>query len=503
MIGGDGTHPDKGLAIAATANVAALYDIDTGDLVKTVTIADRIVSVEEESPGDPCIRVNGSSGTHYYFDWYEKPYHSLNFMSGGMEDCIFFGGSAAASGENEFIVIQDGSARFLQGGNGDKDWSLFDCRTPDHYLIDYSMSGTTLILLDESMQLYGYDLTTGKDLWQSKINNAAGGSFLGLTSDGADLFLMAVDDPNRFYRVSVKDGGTEEVSLIESGEISESGEVSGAELWVAALENPIVSGSHIFYKVSDYNTESTFWNRFSMDDGSITHIKMPYFDPTADDSQAFFEADGQKGVILKNNIKYEVDFEKRTAVLSSGSFPIPDRSAYQDGKGRLAIWNSAEKTIYVYESDGKKSWTTTDIPGQVTELFFEGNDLYVTTENGRLYRYKADHGHFYGMLEMNFVADDEIEIIKTSGGQAVILSGYGELMTVDLANWEVTAMAKDVIGFCEDTRQIICVGDVNNDGKIELGACPYYTPGELIEKGKRFVGDRVMSDEDKSLYGLE
>ena len=504
VIGGGSNHTDRELAVAATANVAALYDINTGDPVKTVTLADQIVSVEEESPGDTCIRVNGSSGTHYYFDWYEKPYHSMNFMSGGMEDSIFFGDSAAASGENEFVVIQDGSARLLQGGNGDEDWSPFDCRNPDNYWIDYAMSGTTLILLDESMQLYGYDLATGTDLWQSKINGVNGGSFLGRTSDGAYLFLMTNDYPNRFFKVSVKDGGTEAVSLTESGESSDGGEISDAELWTDALEHPIVSGSYIFYEVSDHYTDSALWNRYSMDDGSITHIKMPdSYDRWSDDSQAFFDADGQKGVILKNDIGYKIDFEKGTVSLFSASFPISDRGAYQDGNGRFAIWNSAEKTVYVYEADGTTAWTTTDIPGQVSEMLFEGGDLYVTTENERLYRYKADNGYFYGMLEMNFIADGNIEIIKTSGGQAVISSGYGELMTVDLANWEVTAQAKDIIAYSEATRQIICASDVNGDGKPELGACPYYSPRELIEKGKRFVGDRVMSDENKSLYGLE
>ena len=156
----------------------------------------------------------------------------------------------------------------------------------------------------------------------------------------------------------------------------------------------------------------------------------------------------------------------------------------------------------MYEADGTAAWTITDISGQVSELLFEGDDLYVTTSNGWIYRYRADNGRFCGMLELDFVADDQIEIIRTGNEQAVISSGYGELKMVDLANWEVTAEAKDILVFSKATGQVVGV-EWNSDGKFRLGACPYYSPEELIEKGKRFVGDRVMSDEDKNLYGLE
>ena len=94
---------------------------------------------------------------------------------------------------------------------------------------------------------------------------------------------------------------------------------------------------------------------------------------------------------------------------------------------------------------------------------------------------------------------------NVNDGNMVINSGAGDLLMVDLDSWTATARADNVLFYTADTRQIISQGNVNKSGDNEttLGACPYYSPQELIEKGRKFVGDHTLSEIEKAAYGLE
>ena len=501
---GDETRPDREFAVAATSNVIALYDLDSGSPVKTVTFSDRIVSVEPPLSGENLIRVNGYSGTQYYFTYFNKTYNAMQFMAEGMDDADFFKGKRTASGHTQFIVRQGNTIRLFKGGQGDEDWTPFDCTAPEGTIYEAMQCGKIMIILDSESNLYAYRLPEGTDLWQTKLEGA--NYYLkvyGSSSDHKRVYMRTNVEENSLYRISAEDGTYELVSMIESDGFT------GAGRWHFDSGNVITAGNYIFFRATNYDTESSFWFRFSLDDESITHLKMPYYidsDESTSTSPYMFSSDGSRGVVIENGAGYLINFDRAAVTQCKDPFPAVSLGAFQDDGGGFAIWNEEERKTYVYAADGSVNFVIEDIPEEISWLHFYEDHLYLATQTRNLYRYDLHNAARSGVIEMPFSMQSSYGGLENvNDGNMVINSGAGDLLMVDLDSWTATARADNVLFYTADTRQIISQGNVNKSGDNEttLGACPYYSPQELIEKGRKFVGDHTLSEIEKAAYGLE
>ena len=91
--------------------------------------------------------------------------------------------------------------------------------------------------------------------------------------------------------------------------------------------------------------------------------------------------------------------------------------------------------------------------------------------------------------------------IETGDGSLIIDTGANELLMLDPENWAITGEANGTYGYCKETDQIISAAA--DGSKPVLGACPYYSPQQLIEKGRKLAGDHQLTEDQKARYGLE
>jgi len=239
---------------------------------------------------------------------------------------------------------------------------------------------------------------------------------------------------------------------------------------------------------------------------------MPYYADSEDDDESahIFTEDGSKGIVVLSGAGYRLDFENGEVTTLDGTFPEVSKGALQDDGGMFAFWNSEDRILRVYTGDGKPAWTISDLTDEfVGNIWFYEGDLFVSTENNGLYRYRARDGKPYAPLKTNLTIWNNSKGIFDDGGSLIIESGSVmrksascDVLMVDLENWAVSGEAHDVLGYCEGTRQIVSVADEGSENAA-LGACPYYSAGDLIEKGRRFVGEHELTEEEKARYGLD
>lgn len=499
---GDETHPDRELAAAATSNVIALYDPDTGETVRQFVLPEEIVSVDPQIPGDNVIRINCRNGTQYSFRYYNDYFLAMNFLPEGMDDAGYYSGSESALKENCFVIRQGETIRVFRGETGDEEWQPFDCTNPKQ-INDSRICGTTLAVLDNDNHLYAYDLKTGTDLWQadlSTIEIEGPYSIRGVSEKNTYLFLRGNSSPY-YIRVTLADGTCEAVSILDHENLT------GAGQWAFDDHYGTVSGNYIFYRASNYDRKRSFWFRYSMEDGSLTHVGMPYYTDSSktDKSAHVFTEDGTKGMITEKGIGYLADFEKGTMTQYEDPFPDATNGAVSaDGK-MFAFWGNEERILRVYSSDGKKIWEVSDLTEEyIDRIWFDRGDLFAAAESKNLYRYRAQDGTPYSVLTTSFMinpaASGSRGFIDAGSGNLIIDCGSGELLMLDPDNWAVTGEAAGTLGYCEETGQIISAAA----GTLEpiLGACPCYSPQQLIEKGRRYAGNHSLTDEQRARYGL-
>ena len=497
---GDASHPDRELAVAATSNRLAMYDIDTGEAVKEVNLTDWIVSVEPQDPSDNQIRVNGYDGTQYLFTYFDDYHNGIRFMSGGMDYAIFVRGKDAASGESQFIIRQDDTIRLFKGGEGDTDWTSFDITFPKGTIYTCLFCGTTLVLIDSEKHVYAYDLSTGTDLWQTEMDDSDDYTYAGDSGESGYIYFECGSSEDRMLRMSAADGSCEIVPVTTSSDFT------GAGRWYYDPHiNWINIGSFFFYRAANYDTHSSFWFRYSMIDGSLVHIKMPYYIDNYGSYETdpyLFAEDGSWGIIVENDAGYLVDFEKKTVTQYSDPFPGVSLGACQSGGNMFAIWDDTDKTLHVYGGDGKEAWKISDLTQQKLSMMrFYNGDLYVAAEDNFLYRFRASDGKPYGMIESPSRLYPESRFIDVGNDTLVIDTNNGSLLVIDLPGWTLTGDANSILLFCGETKQVIDIADRNTDHPT-LGACPFYTPQDLIDKGNRFVGDHTLTEAEKTKYGL-
>ena len=503
---GDAEHPAREVVLAAVSNKVCLFDAADGTKFKDITLSDWVVSVDKQGTFEPYARVNGSSGTQYYFDSFSEGYDGMTYIDGEVETTFFYHAKKAFDGVSQFVVLQGHTLRIFKAEQGDNEFAFFGFEAPEGTIIHRHILGSRLVLMNGDNKIYIYDMENEEKLHEIELKSENHYSYIGSPTDQSCFYMTTSDDiyHRNLLRVDMKEGTCETVDITKTDFLSGNGK------WKFDCTNRVVSGDYIFYRVSNYNSMTSYWFRYSMKDGSVAMLELPYYEDLSKSTsvvpKCMFAEDGSKGILYFDNALYLADFGSGSVTAIDAGIPGVTTSTRRETDGMFACYyqgsqeGGSRKELHVYDAGGKTLWQIDNLPEAVTAMRFYNDILVVATDNYRIYAYDARSGAKKGVVEIGrLLYHTGIQIYDGTGGDLIIDSGSGYLYMINYEHWALTGAVSEAVGYCPALKRII-----GNTGSSDnkYGYCRYYSVEDLVEKGKAFVGEQTMSEADLATYGL-
>ena len=360
--------------------------------------------------------------------------------------------------------------------------------------------------MNSDNKIYIYDMENEKKLHEIELDSENHYSYICSDADQSCFYMTTSEDIyNRsLLRVDLGEGTCETV------DVSKADFLSGEGKWDFDCSNRAVSGDYIFYRVSNFNSMTSYWFRYSMKDGSMAYLALPYYEDLGKSSsvvpKCMFAEDGSKGVLYFDNAMYLADFGSGTVTPIDAGIPGVTYSTRRESDGMFACYyqgsqeGDSRKELHVYDAEGRSVWQIDNLPEAVTAMRFYKDVLVVATDNSRLYAYDARSGAKKGVVEIGKqLYHTGIQIYDGTGGDLIIDSGSGYIYMINYEHWALTGAINEAVGYCPALKRIIgSTGSTDN----KYGYCRYYSVDDLVEKGKAFVGEQTMSEADMATYGL-
>lgn len=502
---GDAEHPAREVVLAAVSNKIVLFDAADGTKIKDITLSDWVVSADKQGAFEPYARVNGASGTQYYFDSFSEGYSGMSYIDGEVDTTFFYHAKETFDGVSQFLVLQGNTIRIFKAEQGDNEFAFFGFEAPEGTIIHQYILGSRLVLMNDDNKIYIYDMENEKKLHEIELESENHYSYICSTTDQSCFYMTTSEDiyNRNLLRVDLEEGTCETV------DISRTDFLTGNGKWNFDCSNRVVSGDYIFYRVSNYNSMTSYWFRYSMKDESVTYLALPYYEDLSKSSsvvpKCMFAEDGSKCVLYFDNALYLADFVSGTVTAIDAEIPGITYSTRRESDGMFAFYyqgsqeSDSRKELHVYDAAGKPVWEINNLPEAITALRFYRDVLIVGTDNNRLYAYDARSGARKGMTELGGkLYHEDLQIYDGTDGDLIFDSGAGSVIMVNYENWAQTGAISDIIGYCPDLKWIISSIDYAD----KYGYCRYYSVDDLVEKGKAFVGEQTMSEADMATYGL-
>jgi len=503
---GDAEHPARKVVLAAVSNKIVLFDAADGTKIKDITLSDWVVSADRQGSFEPYARVNGASGTQYYFDSFSEGYSGMSYIDGEVDTTFFYHARETFDGVSQFLVLQGNTIRIFKAEQGDNEFAFFGFEAPEGTIIHQYILGSRLVLMNDDNKIYIYDMENEKKLHEIELESENHYSYICSTTDQSCFYMTTSEDiyNRNLLRVDLEEGTCETV------DISNADFLTGNGKWEFDCSNRVVSGDYIFYRVSNYNSMTSYWFRYSMKDESVTYLALPYYEDLSKSSsvvpKCMFAEDGSKGVLYFDNALYLADFGSGAVTAIDAKIPGVTYSTRRESDGMFACYyqgsqeSDSRKELHVYDAGGKAIWQIDNLPEAVTAMRFYKDVLVVATDNSRLYAYDARSGAKKGVVEIGKqLYHTGIQIYDGTGGDLIIDSGSGYIYMINYEHWALTGAINEAVGYCPALKRIIgSTGSTDN----KYGYCRYYSVDDLVEKGKAFVGEQTMSEADMATYGL-
>ena len=506
---GSGDVPARKVVLAAVSNKIVLFDAADGTKIREKSLSDWVVSADRQGSFEPYIRVNGASGTQYYFDTLFEEYHGMNYMDGPVDNTSFYHGRTSYEGVSQFVVLQDRTIRVFKAEQGDSDFTLFGFEAPEGILSGQFILSSRLVLISSDGMLCVYDMESEKKLHEIQLDSEYYYSFLCTDTDQSCLYLTSSEDSSgrNVLRVDLEKG------TCEKTEITRIDFLTGAGRWEFKCEDSIASGDYLFYRAVNYNSMTGYWFRYSLKDGSTEILELPYCEDLRSSSsvrsKCLFSRDGSAGVLYFDNALYLADFRSGTVTAADAEIPGVTYAARRESDGMFAYYYESpqgsglgsqggssggsgsqggdnRKELHICDAKGNEIWAIDNLAENITAMQFYKDILVVGTENSRLYAYDARTGTLRDVIDLGKGLRHELlHIFDDENGGLIIDNGSGSVFMVDYEAWALTGAAYETVGYCPALRRIISSIGTMED---QYGYCPYYSVEDLVEKGKEFVG---------------
>ena len=450
--------------------------------------------------------MNGASGTQYYFDSFSEGYSGMSYIDGEVDTTFFYHARETFDGVSQFLVLQGNTIRIFKAEQGDNEFAFFGFEAPEGTIIHQYILGSRLVLMNGDNKIYIYDMENEKKLHEIELESENHYSYICSTTDQSCFYMTTSEDiyNRNLLRVDLEEGTCETVDITNADFLTGNGK------WNFDCSNRVVSGDYIFYRVSNYNSMTSYWFRYSMKDESVTYLALPYYEDLSKSSsvvpKCMFAEDGSKGVLYFDNALYLADFGSGAVTAIDAKIPGVTYSTRRESDGMFACYyqgsqeSDSRKELHVYDAGGKAIWQIDNLPEAVTAMRFYKDVLVVATDNSRLYAYDARSGAKKGVVGIGKqLYHTGIQIYDGTGGDLIIDSGSGYIYMINYEHWALTGAINEAVGYCPALKRIIgSTGSTDN----KYGYCRYYSVEDLVEKGKAFVGEQTMSEADMATYGL-
>lgn len=464
-------------AVACTAaNVIEILDLETGICLRRVEFTAPVVEACYSEDYIRCVLCDGQYSRVFYDSDYtitESPfYHELAYAD-IMDD----------SG-NIFTCQNDASSVLLYQQNVyDEAWQIFDdAGGYANYVLHYEAGKYVLAICSENMICV--DAAERKIAWKIPLED----ELYTYTILGADenYFYLRTRDPEtrsrRIQRFSVIDGKAETLDF------------SGLDRF-----DPSQLQNKTFYELSYGEIVS-----YDLETASVKRVPLP---EGVDFCKSLFP-DPQNRQLLASLQNPESVSTGYLYLYTEGGEWRPLEIQTQDG-GPIAAWSQdgsclavgSGEQIYLMDAQGTKL-ASIHIGGMSPNSFqFYEDLLLVLYRDGQLYRYDAQTGAFQGKTNAMTGAGDDITWAFTSTGKLVLMEKYGNCCGLETETWGLLFRAQNCCGFCAQ-EELLCVSGKVDGVKKQIGWFTLYSTDELIKKAQGLLGGTILTEEQKTQYGI-
>lgn len=476
-----------------SGNMARMYDIDTGECLFYHNVNDSIVDLSDNDENGYPLYISRGGG---YF--YPNPSKGQDALIGRH---YFTDNIVKVELSNGAYILKSQASEIIYYGpcEFDQEWTEFKHGVEFNGAIDWFKDENVLAIesTDENGEEYLniFDLSDFETVSQTKLDsNYSLGRFI-LGSDKDYLYLMeAHDDGNYLISVKIKNGQTESKKLCD-----ESFSMKNACCFRDGKIFYLHNGESWDEVLSIYDVKMKVTADFSVSDKSIYGLVAPIYYPECKRvyipcDQGDIMLDTETGNVINVTLP---DFWNGTSFFSkeedAGRFLVTDRNI-------ILLVNADGTVVFPIRCPGL-------IPIGMT---FAKNPTDAATEivvvysDGSLYRYSGDDGHFLGKSD---VTDNQITTARSEFEvdyeKNLLYIQTGEAVNVfDMTTWYEVSHVELCLGHDAGTDRFISVASPAR-GTKQIGYFEHYTTEELIEKAKDILQEQELTEEQKSLYGIE
>ena len=484
--------------VCSAANTVAALDLATGETLSTMLFEDTVLYMEANQEFTTVTMKNGRIAIGYWNRFIGSTAYSIpNVASVTLEpkvlvlgedssSLLWYNGDVfddswiAFSGENKvnfsYFTMEDSGCAILEGYDD------------VYYHIDPAACRVTWTLPmegeDFANEYVGYDAAAGEYVFYERYGEVVSRySLQGELISQKPLSLGAYSAPDPDSARTVEE-------FLEG---------------YFATDVPKLLGKQLYYPMRSGETEQ-YSIAIEQEEGAIA---IPLPESVAYLEETYPSPDGRFILAKANDNGYVlVDVAAETAEPTRWSLELQDaRLAWNEDSTRLAASDMGRVRIFHGESE-----IEIDTYGvTVIDLEFLGDVLLVVYADGNLIRYDANDGSYIGQsdisAQMGFGDYTEVSWIFGSE-ETCVVSIDDTFNLIDPATWNVYTTIRNVIAYDLKSGLVVVprvMGDdeiTDENQSMELGYFQLYTPAQLVEKAKAALGDTVLSQEQRTQYGL-
>lgn len=403
-----------------------------------------------------------------------------------------------------FFLVSDNILYMYKTKQGDEDWTLIEGEYPLDQLNGTVAFSGKYLAIHVSNRLYLYDMEEKRQLWmlEDEENLDVLTQLQGFSEDGRFLYLINDHPKTRMIplRIATADGAMEEVSMFSQKVIEDSSWTPTSDYLFRKGSLYVMVRHHVFLGTDAYYQ---YLCCYSPEEDSLKRIALPTSGDSGDTQLLLNDSVTRAIVMLSDGSGYQIDLNTEGVSRLKEKLPLFQDAVWSEEKGQIAFWEESDNVIHICKEDGTPlSVIDCGIKAYASMQFWQ-DELLVLYQNGELYRYQLSSGEMLECLTVS--SNTESYVFKSVdwyfGENQDLFLRMGTTMSIlDTREWSMLAYIPNTYGYLPSLN-LIPIPDLS-DAKA-LGYCPYYDLETLMEKGRKFVGNAVLSEEQRFAYGLE
>ena len=506
----------RDVVCVSVANICAVFDTHTGELLQKLEMPDSAVSCEYENGVLHWYLLNGSYASH------RLGTTNVGAIRYFPEDLV-----DGKTNHGCYVKTSAASRILLFRSTRDESWTGFENDVPMSYAYGApTVSDDYLVVKAGYRDSYNcYNLKERSFLQTLTIDEASGQAILGMLP-GTNRLVIGCGDAATVETLDLGTGQTVKTELPHTP-------AEGNNSSVIDADSLCLTGNQLAYIVESYNAETETLSDgtvivnlseekafdlrlLNLTDGTVSQIPLPgtY---SRSDSTPTVNVSPDAALALVTTRRYDENYnaisESVLLDLASGiSYPLSDL-AYDEYGGMPAFAWSGGGDLAVVAADGIRIWdkagklqTTIDPEGKsVFSLCFAPGDLQLMAvfNDGSVYRYNV-YGTVLNRMALYFYDTGLSRYTDftwrfTDKGLLITADDVCTLISTDL--WEPYAYIQN-FQYYDESTDCFLVSVSTADGMV-LGAYQRLTTAALVEMAENILGENQLTEEQRTKYGLD